>query len=209
MNMTEHIDEYFGLVARTLDGLDRQSLSTLVEMIIQTCDAGGMIFIFGNGGSAATASHICGDFVKGISYGCRKKLRAMCLTDNTAAVLAIANDVCYQDIFVEQLANYLKPEDLVIGISGSGNSENVVRAVEYARQVGAATVGFCGFSGGLVKQIADLAIHANVGDMEVAEDIHMIVAHCVKRIIINRFQEQGAYETAESACAGQAVLTAR
>jgi D-sedoheptulose 7-phosphate isomerase len=198
MTTKQQIDQYFRLVATTLSRLDRPGIDGFVEMLLQTCDDGGTIFIFGNGGSAATASHICGDFVKGVSYGCPRKLKTICLNDNVPGLMAIANDISYADIFVEQIRNFLEKKDLVVGISGSGNSPNVVSALEYARQVGARTVAFCGFSGGRIKQIADLAIHAEVDNMEVAEDVHLIVAHCVKTILLSRLKPSIKDQPAQS-----------
>ena len=98
--------------------------------------------------------------------------------------MAIANDISYDDIFVEQLKNFLREGDLVIGISGSGNSLNVVKALEYARGKGAKTVAICGYAGGKIKEIADLSVHAEVQDMEVSEDIHnLVMVHCVKQML--------------------------
>ena len=190
MNPSAQIDDYFSLVAETLDKLDRESISKFVDLVLEVCDNGGTIFVFGNGGSGATASHLCGDFVKGISYGSKKKLKVICLNDNIPALMAIANDVSYDDIFLEQIKNFLKKDDLVIGISGSGNSPNVVKAIEYANTIGAKTVAFCGFSGGSIKQLASLAIHVDIDNMEVAEDVHLIIAHCVKNIIIKKFESE-------------------
>ena len=201
MNLAMQINDYFSLVADTLDRLDRECISRFVDMVLQTCDNDGTIFIFGNGGSAATASHICGDFVKGISHGSRKKLKVICLNDNVPALMAIANDLSYDDIFIEQIKNFLKKEDLVIGISGSGNSRNVVRCIEYANRIGAKTVAFCGFSGGRIKKISSLAVHADVYNMEVAEDIHLIIAHCVKSIIAKRFKSISVCEVDKLAAA--------
>jgi len=201
MNLDGQIDNYFGLVTNTLDRLDRKSISEFVDMVLETSDNGGTIFIFGNGGSGATASHICGDFLKGISCGSEKKIKAMCLNDNVPSLMAIANDISYGDIFVEQIKNFLKKEDLVIGISGSGNSENVVKCIEYANQIGAATVAFCGFSGGKIKKLSSLSIHADIDNMEVAEDIHLIVAHCVKNIIAEKLKNRAVCESELTATA--------
>ena len=103
--------------------------------------------------------------------------------------MAIANDVSYDDIFIEQLKNFLQKGDLVIGISGSGNSTNVVKAIEYANENGAKTIAICGYKGGKIKELAHLAIHAEVDDMEISEDIHnLIIAHCVKRMLTNELK---------------------
>jgi len=192
MNLARQIDDYFSSVTNTLEKLDREKISEFVNVILETSAKGGTIFIFGNGGSGATASHMCGDFVKGVSCGSRKKLKAICLNDNVPALTAIANDISYEEIFVEQIRNFLKKDDLVIGISGSGNSNNVVKCIEYANKIGARTVAFCGFSGGKIKDISSLSIHADINNMEAAEDIHMIVAHCVKSIMVRKFKGEPA-----------------
>ena len=180
------IKEYLNAVSYNLDKLNKGSVTSFVKLLMDTYNNDGTIYIFGNGGSAATASHFCGDLIKGVSYGLEKRFRAVCLNDNTPSLMAIANDISYDDIFIEQLKNFLKKEDMVIGISGSGNSVNVVKALEYAKERGAKTSAICGFKGGRIKEIADLSIHVEVDDMELSEDIHnLIIVHCVKRVLMN------------------------
>lgn len=175
---------YSQLVIQTLENLDNEQLLSLKRALLETYRKGGNIYLFGNGGSGATASHIAGDFMKGVSYGLEKRFRMICLNDNFAALGAISNDIGYEDVFVEQLKNHLKEGDLVVGISGSGNSENVVRAMQYARDKKVATVALCGYKGGKIKEIADVVVHAQVMDMEVTEDMHLIIFHMVKQSII-------------------------
>jgi D-sedoheptulose 7-phosphate isomerase len=179
------VDSYFKLVIETLNKLDRKNIEAFVDLLLDTYKKNKTIIVFGNGGSAATASHICGDFLKGISHGMEKKFRIICLNDNVPALMAIANDLSYEDIFVEQLSNFLHNGDLVLGISGSGNSSNVIKAFEYANRVGGKTVAFCGYRGGRLKDVASLSIHADINNMEVSEDVHLILAHCVKSILID------------------------
>ena len=186
MSIDQDIDEYFNKVKDTLNRLDRIKLSQLVTLLHAAYEKERTIFVFGNAGSASTASHFCGDFVKGVSYGKDKRFKMMCLTDNIAAIMAIANDISYEDIFIEQLKNFLKKDDIVIGISGSGNSRNVVKALEFANIIGATTIAFCGYNGGEIKNIASLAVHADINDMEVSEDIHLIIEHCIKQILIKK-----------------------
>ena len=175
-----------------------EHIDQFVHLLLDTYHNERTIFVFGNGGSAATASHFCGDLIKGVSYGLKKRFRAVCLSDNLPALMAIANDISYDDIFVEQLKNFLKKEDLVIGISGSGNSANVIKALEYAKDNGAKTIAICGYKGGKIKEIADLAIHANINDMEVSEDIHhLILTHCVKRLITKKLNNNHVGEIYE------------
>lgn len=180
----EEINQYFSSISSTLKNLDKGNVTNFVKTLLETYRQDKVIYIFGNGGSAATASHFCGDLVKGASYGLEKRFKAVCLNDNIPAMMSIANDISYNHIFVEQLKNFLQKDDLVIGISGSGNSENVVRALEYARGKGAKTVAICGYQGGKINEISDISIHAKVDDMEISEDIHnLVIIHCVKRML--------------------------
>jgi D-sedoheptulose 7-phosphate isomerase len=182
MNAQHYID----LVKSTLDALDPKALDALVEAFHTTYEKGGNIYTMGNGGSGASASHAAGDFLKGASYGLDKRFRMICLNDNLPSMMAIANDIGWDSIFVEPLKNFLKPEDLVIGISGSGNSKNVVNALEYANAQGATTVAMSGFKGGKISEIATINVHAPVMDMEVTEDVHMVIFNIVKKQMMAR-----------------------
>lgn len=184
IDINSEIDSFFSRVIDTLNRFDRQALVRFIELLMRTHENEGAIFVFGNGGSGNTASHFCGDFIKGVSYGLHKRFKMICLNDNSSALMAIANDISYDDIFIEQLKNFVRPDDLVIGISCSGNSPNVLRALAYANSVGAQTVAFCGFDGGKAQKIAKLSLHADINDMEVSEDIHLVITHCVKQIVI-------------------------
>ena len=139
--MIEGINGYLGRLQECIDKLDRKEIEAFMRILLQARDEGRQVFIMGNGGSASTASHFCCDFNKGISYQQDKKFRMICLNDNVATMLAYANDVSYDNVFVEQLKNFLQAGDIVIGISGSGNSKNVLRAIEYAKANDAVTVG--------------------------------------------------------------------
>jgi D-sedoheptulose 7-phosphate isomerase len=184
LNHDHEINTFFKKVSDTLNRLDRAGLNLFIEKILSTYRAGRTIFVFGNGGSGDTASHFCGDFNKGVSYGLEKRLKIICLNDNTSALTAIANDISYDDVFVEQLKNFVVADDLVIGISCSGNSINVIKALELANHAGAFTVAFCGYTGGTLKKVASLAVHAEIEDMEVCEDVHLVIMHCIKQIIL-------------------------
>ena len=177
---------YIDLVKSTLDALDPKALEALVEAFHTTYEKGGNIYTMGNGGSGASASHAAGDFLKGASYGLDKRFRMICLNDNLPSMMAIANDIGWESIFVEPLKNFLSPDDLVIGISGSGNSKNVVNALEYANVQGATTVAMSGFKGGKISEIATINVHAPVMDMEVTEDVHMVIFNIVKKQMMAR-----------------------
>lgn len=179
-------NDYINQVKETLDNLDRNEIDALIEAFYTTYQNGGNIYTFGNGGSGASASHAAGDFLKGASYGLDQRFKMICLNDNLPSMMAIANDIGWDDIFVEPLKNFLTEKDLVIGISGSGNSKNVVKAIEYANSKNVTTVALTGFNGGKIRQIATLPVHAPVMDMEVTEDIHMVIFNIVKKEMMAR-----------------------
>ena len=137
----------------------------------------------GNGGSASTAAHFECDFNKGVSYDQKIKYDFECLSDNVPMMMAIANDIGYEDIFIVPLRNKLKCEDIVIGISGSGNSENVVKAIEYGNEVGAETIALVGYDGGKLKEIAKYNIHVEVNHIQIVEDVHLMLDHMMMFIL--------------------------
>jgi D-sedoheptulose 7-phosphate isomerase len=157
----------------------------IVQVLLDAYRAENQIFIMGNGGSGATASHFACDINKGCCLDLKKKFKVICLNDNMPTILAYANDCSYSKIFVEQIKNFLRPEDVVIGISGSGNSENVLEAVSYAGTKGAKTVGLSGYDGGKLAKIADIPLVARVHDMQKVEDVHMIVIHMLMQYLCN------------------------
>ena len=141
------------------------------------------IFICGNGGSAATASHYCCDFNKGVSENQQKKYNLECLSDNVPTMMAVANDIGYEEIFRFPLRNKMKSGDILIGISGSGNSQNVVNAFEYAKEVGGIVIAIVGYAGGRMKEMADYNIHVDIHDMQISEDLHMILDHMMMYVL--------------------------
>jgi D-sedoheptulose 7-phosphate isomerase len=182
------IRDYFNRLSDTLDRLDVGSIEKLADMLMNAREHGNTIFIFGNGGSGATASHVTGDFLKGISYQLDKRFRVQCLNDNDSGMMAISNDLSYEEIFIEQLKAFLRKDDVVIGISGSGNSVNVVKAIQYAKAEGARTVAFCGYKGGKIRDLAEHVIHAPIQDMEITEDVHIIIFHALKQSLMRRLK---------------------
>jgi D-sedoheptulose 7-phosphate isomerase len=177
---------YISLLKNTLDELDENQVELAIQAFLRVHQTQGTIYIFGNGGSGASASHATGDFLKGASFGLDKRFKVICLNDNMPALMAIANDISWDAIFVEQLKNFIQPNDLVIGISGSGNSKNVVAAMEYAKDQQVQTIAFCGFRGGKIKELADIHIHSKAMDMEIAEDVHMIVFNIIKKEMMSQ-----------------------
>lgn len=192
--MIEKINNYFETMKRCIDNLDRNEIQVFINTLLTARDNGNKIFTMGNGGSAATASHFCCDFNKGMSYGQDKKFRLICLNDNVATMMAYANDVSYDNIFVEQLKNFMQPNDVVIGISGSGNSKNVLNAIEYANENGGITIGLTGYNGGKLKSMAKLSVNANIDDMQVTEDIHMMLCHMIYSLLMNGNASNGMKE---------------
>jgi D-sedoheptulose 7-phosphate isomerase len=178
------IDKYFNLLKETIDNLDRKDISGFIDIIKEAYDRGSNIYVCGNGGSALTASHFACDLNKGASCNLGKRFRVMPLTDNIATIMAYANDISYEDVFVEQLKNHLKKGDVVVGISGSGNSRNVVKAIEYANQSNNITIGITGFDGGILKKIASHSVNANCNDMQISEDVHMILCHLTMKVLM-------------------------
>ena len=179
----KYISDYIDLEMRTLRAFDQPAASQVLDALLRAYEAEGTIYVCGNGGSASTASHMANDFNKGISEYVEKKFRFYSLTDNVATMLSIANDISYAEMFRFQLQGRLRPEDLVIGISGSGNSMNVVNALSYAKEQGVQTVAVCGYSGGKIKEIADVVFHVNVNNMQIVEDVHLILNHLLMNVL--------------------------
>ena len=171
--------QYVELVTREVARLDCQAMETLAAAVYQRFQTGRFVYIIGNGGSGANASHLCEDLGKGtvLTENQSKRLRILSLTDNTSYILAWANDTSYERIFLEQLRNLAERGDLLIAISGSGNSPNVLRAVEWANHNGVETFGVTGYSGGKLRDLAQKCFHVDLHDMGVVETLHMVAFH--------------------------------
>ncbi|EHL15446.1 hypothetical protein HMPREF9629_01835 [Peptoanaerobacter stomatis] len=182
MDYKNQIQEYINLEIETLKKLDIDAINEAMNLIYDTYEKEGTIYVFGNGGSSATASHYQNDFNKGISEYVEKKFRFLCLNDNIPTVMAIANDIGFEEIFRFQLKNKLKKDDIVLAISGSGNSKNVLNAVEYAKECGNKIIGMTGYNGGRLLELSDVSLNAPVMSMQVTEDIHMIYDHLIMSI---------------------------
>jgi D-sedoheptulose 7-phosphate isomerase len=173
----DFVRQYLAELARTIGQLDCRAIAQAIEWMEQCRDAGGCIYACGNGGSALIASQMVVDVIKGASYGRAKRFKMISLTDSPGTILAYANDVDYEVVFVEQLKNFAQPGDLLIGISGSGNSPNVLRAVEYARWIGCRTIGLTTGQGGRLKDLVDLPILVPSGHMGRLEDCFFAITH--------------------------------
>lgn len=171
--------DYLSRLSTLIANFDKAQVDNAVKVIADAWQAGKQIITLGNGGSSLTALHFINDWNKSIFMATGKPFRGRSLVDNIGLVMSYGNDVSFQDIFIEQLKNILQPEDLVIAISGSGNSENVIRAVRHANDNGAVTLGLCGYRGGKLKEMARHVVWADVDDMQLSEDMHAIFGHIV------------------------------
>ena len=166
-------------VLKAIETVDLEKVEQAIQTLIRARDEGRRIFVCGNGGSASTASHFVCDMVKGASFKREKRFRIMALTDSLPTITAYSNDVSYECVFVEQLKNFAEPGDVVIAISGSGNSPNVLRAIEYGNSIGCRTIALSGRNGGQLGPLAELNIQASNPHMGRIEDVHMIVMHMI------------------------------
>jgi D-sedoheptulose 7-phosphate isomerase len=180
-------ENYKTELLRAIDGIDTAKVNNAIEWFKEARDGNKSIFVCGNGGSASTASHFACDMVKGASYQRDQRFRLMALTDSLPTLTAYSNDVSYECVFLEQLKNFAKPGDLVMAISGSGNSPNVLRALEYGNSIGCKTLALTGRDGGKLGPMAQLNIQVPVPHMGRIEDAHMIVCH----MICYYFMEKG------------------
>ena len=180
---TNDVRTYLEQEREVLEKLDEREISVVMNVLEKTRIGGNRVFICGNGGSAATASHFTCDFNKGISYSQKIKYNFECLNDNVPMMMAIANDISYEDIFSEPLKNKMHKEDVLFAISGSGNSKNVIKAVEYAKEIGATTIGLVGYDGGKIKHMVDYCIHVKVDNMQIVEDVHMTMDHAMMFVL--------------------------
>ena len=175
--MKDIVDTYIAQLQMVVAQLSQNEILEGFQFIEETYNREGTVYIIGNGGSASTASHMACDFGKGASCQGRRRLRVMSLTDNVAHMSAISNDISYDAVFVEQLRNLLGKGDLLIGISASGNSPNLLKAFDYAGELNLPTLALVGFDGGKMGQIASCSIHVNTKSYGIAEDVHLIVNH--------------------------------
>jgi D-sedoheptulose 7-phosphate isomerase len=175
--MRTHITSYLGRLQSAIDDLPLERLETMGEMLYRAYRNERQVFTVGNGGSASTASHIAADLGKNTISPNMRRFRILSLNDNAAIVTALANDLGYENVFSEQLINLIRPGDLLIAVSASGNSPNVLNAIHYAREQCAEVIGVLGFDGGSAAKIADVAIVVPSFDYGVVEDLHLIINH--------------------------------
>ena len=193
--MKTFIDQYFKKLTGVFDIISKESIEEFINLLLIAYEKENKIFIMGNGGSASAASHFACDINKGVSYKLEKKFKVICLNDNVPTVMAYANDIGFDAIFKEQLSNFLDENDIVIGISGSGNSINVLKAIEYANQKNALTIGISGFDGGKLSSIAKKHILIPSDDMQIIEDLHMIIVHMTMQWLSESLNSNGEKKT--------------
>ena len=182
MDFIKEINEYYDREKAAIDALDRDELNAAMNALLEAYERGATVYVFGNGGSSATASHMVCDFNKGTCFELEKKFKFVCLNDNVPLMMAISNDYSFENIFEYQLKDRLTKDDLILAISGSGNSHNVVKAVEYAKKIGTKVIAMTGYSGGKIRKMADYFLHVPVEDMQITEDLHMGFDHMIMQI---------------------------
>lgn len=185
----EHIQNYLSTLQVTIEQLPKQLIADVIDILQHARMRGSQVFIMGNGGSSTTASHFVCDLAKNTRCKGLPHFRVIGLTDNMAMFSAYANDEGYENVFSQQLANLIRPGDVVIGISASGNSKNVIYAMEEAQTHDVTTIGFTGFDGGRLGQLVNLNIHVKSNIIEHVEDIHLILEHVIVKSIKEQAQQ--------------------
>jgi len=191
-DVKEFSRRYFEYLKNILDLINLAEIHAVVETLLDARERGATIFFIGNGGSAATASHFANDLAFGVN-DYEKPFKVMSLTDNNAVLTALGNDYGYEDIFVRPLSVYGENGDVVVGISASGNSPNLIKAFEYAQRSGIRTVGLTAFDGGRIREIADQGVHVPTEAKEYgpAEDVHMILDHLIGAYLMQLIKQGG------------------
>jgi D-sedoheptulose 7-phosphate isomerase len=180
---TANVNAYFDSVVEVIAKMPFTTIDRIVNVLMQAYESNHMIYLFGNGGSAALASHFACDLGKGATNGSSKRFQVLAFTDNVPLITAWANDARYEDIFAEQLTNFVRPDDISFAISGSGKSANVLKALKVAREAGAFTIGLTGFKGGDMKDLCDLCLTIPSDNMQIIEDLHLSVTHAVFTVL--------------------------
>lgn len=194
-------DRYLDRLKTEIDHINQDGLQRWADLLYAAWEKGRFVYLIGNGGSGTTATHMCEDLGKSTLYekdlqdDSKRRLKIMSLTDNVGWILAVGNDVGYEDIFVQQLANYGQPGDLLIAISGSGNSPNIIKSVDWANRHDLTTFGLTGFDGGKLKTLQTDGIHVNLNDMGMVESIHLCLFHWVLNDVFARINAAGRYAT--------------
>ena len=195
----EFIRSYLDQLDATLRALPHEQIAGIIDAVRDARDRDAQVFVVGNGGSAATASHFAVDLGKGASLNAERRFRVLSLTDNVPWLTALGNDLSYEDVFVEQLKNYARAGDLLLAISGSGNSENVLRAVRYANSIGCRTIGLAGFAGGKLREQAQECLVVDSDHMGRIEDGHFVIQHLIVYYFMSMLHAQSGSTPAAAA----------
>ena len=199
LGATLDLPAYLDRLQTETSRLDQAALKKMADLIYQAWENDRFVYIFGNGGSGTTASHMAEDLGKStlrpedLKDESKKRLKVLSLTDNAGWIMAVGNDVSYDDIFLQQLMNYGRPGDLVLAISGSGNSPNILAAVDWANRHGLITYGLTGYGGGKLKAMQQHGIHVDLNDMGMVESLHLCVFHWVLNDVFARINGEGRY----------------
>ncbi len=204
LGITLDTDAYLRRLRNELDRIDQAAMQRLAELVYRAWEDERFVFIIGNGGSGLTASHMCEDFGKGtlgdddFHDESMKRLKVMSLTDNAGWIMALGNDLAYEEIFVQQLMNFGRDGDLLIAISGSGNSPNVLKAVDWANRHNLITFGLTGYDGGKLKQMQADGLNVDLDDMGMVESIHLCLYHWILNDVYARIHREGRYAAANA-----------
>lgn len=189
-HMQKLIDAYIQMEKEAIDNLNTEDLNATLQALINAFNNEKRVFVCGNGGSASTATHLTSDFNKGFDSYKGKRFNMISLVDNIAVLSAIGNDISYNDIFSYQLKDRIEPDEILLCISGSGNSENIIRAAEYAKSQGAVIIGFTGFDGGKLGKLSDIHVNVPINNMQIAEDVHLIFNHLLVWVLHKLREEE-------------------
>ena len=199
LGATLDIDPYLARLKTEIDRISREELRRWADLVYGAWQKGKFLFIIGNGGSGTTASHMAEDLGKStlrssdLKDESKKRLKVLSLTDNAGWIMAVGNDVAYDQIFVQQLMNYGSEGDVLLAISGSGNSPNILSAVDWANRHGLVTFGLTGYNGGKLKEQAKHGLHVALDDMGMVESIHLCLFHWVLNDVFARINAEGRY----------------
>ena len=192
------IKDYYKREIAIIEKLDIDQLNVAMNVLLDAYESKATVYVFGNGGSSATASHMMVDFNKGACSEVEKRFHFVCLNDNAPMLMAIGNDIGFENVFYYQIENKLTANDVILALSGSGNSKNVLKAVEYAKKCGCKIIGMTGYNGGKLFQLSDYHLHAPVNDMQISEDIHMSFDHMMIQIfwryLLSKENKPAVYE---------------
>ena len=195
---------YFAELNRVLRRLPYHIVDLVTAVLVRAYEENRTVYLFGNGGSAALASHSACDLGKGTAVSGRRRFRVLSLTDNIPMMTAWANDARYEDIFAEQLRNFVEKGDIILAISGSGNSPNVLNGLRVAREAGAYTIGLTGFQGGKMKELCDLCLVVPCDNMQFIEDLHVCISHSIFTAVRHHFANKPIAEVLPAARPAQA-----